>query len=92
MQIKEYSNELRVNDQTPPTFLVHCQDDDVVKVQNSLSFYEALNRHLVPAEMHLYPKGGHGFGLHNLTTKDEWFDRLHNWMSANGWCNSEAAN
>ena len=39
----------------------------------------------VPAEMHLYPKGGHGFGLNNKTTKDLWTDRLRNWFEANGW-------
>jgi acetyl esterase/lipase len=84
--IDEYSNELQVTQQTPPAFLVHAQDDEAVPVQNSLSFYTALTKNSVPAEMHLYQKGGHGFGLNNSTTKDEWFDRLANWMALNGWC------
>ena len=84
-KIREYSNELQVTPQTPPCFLVHAGNDDAVKVQNSLYFYEALQRNGVSAELHVYPKGGHGFGLHNPTTKDQWLDRLENWMDANGW-------
>jgi acetyl esterase/lipase len=83
--IQEYSNEWKVTDQTPPTFLVHAEDDKVVPVANSLNFYDALVRHHVPAEMHVYPKGGHGFGMHNPTTKDQWPDRLQNWLAAGGW-------
>ncbi len=84
-QIRQYSNELQVSAQTPPTFLVHAEDDKTVPVQNSLVFYQALHRHHVPAEMHLYPQGGHGFGMNNKTTKDQWMDRLQNWLDANGW-------
>ena len=84
-QIRRYSNELQVSDQTPPTFLVHAQDDGVVKVQNSLVFYQALTRHRVPAELHVFPKGGHGFGLYNRTTTDDWFERLREWLTLNGW-------
>ncbi len=84
-QMRSYSNENQVTAQTPPTFLVHAQDDQVVSVGNSLVFYQACVRHGVGAEMHLYPKGGHGFGLNNTTTKDLWTDRLRNWLDANGW-------
>ena len=83
--IREYSNELQVTDQTPPTFLIHAEDDKTVQVINSIDFYEALMRHHVPAEMHLYPKGGHGFGMVNTTTKDQWPERLQNWLTAGGW-------
>jgi acetyl esterase/lipase len=86
-QVALYSNELQITQQTPPTFLVHAEDDKTVPVQNSLYFYESLLHHGVPAEMHLYPKGGHGFGLHNKTTPDEWSERLHNWLKGNGWAN-----
>jgi len=58
-----YSNELQVTAETPPTFLVHSSDDAAVPVQNSLRFYEALLEHGVPAEMHLYPYGGHGYSF-----------------------------
>lgn len=61
--VRLYSNELQVTAQTPPTFLVHAGDDNAVPVQNSLLFYEALVAHKVPAELHVYPHGGHGFSL-----------------------------
>lgn len=85
-QIQLYSNELQVTDQTPPTFLVHAEDDKTVMVVNSLYFYEALEKHHVPAEMHVFPKGGHGFGMWNPTSGgDQWPDRLAEWMKVNGW-------
>lgn len=84
-QIRQYSNELQVSAQTPPTFLMQAEDDKTVPVQNSLVFYQALHRYHVPAEMHIYPQGGHGFGMNNATTKDQWMDRLQNWLDANGW-------
>jgi acetyl esterase/lipase len=80
--IRKYSNELQVTAQTPPAFLVHAEDDKTVPVANSLHFYEALQANGVPAEMHIYPHGGHGFGLNNPTTTDKWTDRLKNWLLA----------
>ena len=80
-----FSNELQITQKTPPSFLVHSQDDPLVPVKNSLIFYESLLENKIPVEMHLYPKGGHGFGLVNSTTKDRWFDRCINWMQASGW-------
>ena len=78
---KLYSNELQVTKNTPPSFLVHAGDDGTVPVENSIRYYQACIKNKVPAEMHLYPKGGHGFGLHNKSTNDKWFDRLINWMN-----------
>jgi acetyl esterase/lipase len=83
-----YSNEKQVTANTPPTFLVHAQDDKTVPVMNSVVFYEAMVKAGVKGEMHLYQAGGHGFGLNNKTTKDQWFDRCVNWMTANGWLTS----
>ena len=80
-----YSNEKQVTANTPPTFLVHAEDDGAVPVQNSIMFYDALLQYKVKAEMHIYQAGGHGFGLNNSTTKDKWFERLTNWMDENGW-------
>lgn len=80
-----YSNEKQVTANTPPTFLVHAQDDRTVPVMNSVVFYEAMVKAKVKGELHLYQAGGHGFGLNNKTTKDEWFERCKNWMDANGW-------
>ena len=63
-QKKEYySSHKQVTERTPPTFLVHAQDDTGVPVENSLQMYQALREHKVETEMHLYPEGGHGFGL-----------------------------
>lgn len=83
--VKLYSNELQVTAATPPTFLLHASDDDVVNVLNSTRFYEALIKNKVPAEMHIYQHGGHGFGLNNRSTGDYWMDRCAAWMKANGW-------
>jgi acetyl esterase/lipase len=84
-KIKYYSNELQVTTQTPPAFLVHANDDDVVKLQNSIAFYEALQKNKVPAEIHFYEKGGHGFGMNNPTSSDKWMDWLKTWMNKMGW-------
>ncbi|RZK43433.1 MAG: alpha/beta hydrolase [Pedobacter sp.] len=75
-----FSNETQVNSETPPAFLIHASDDKVVSVKNSLLFYEALVLNGVAAEMHLYRAGGHGFGLKNKTSSDDWFIRLINWL------------
>jgi acetyl esterase/lipase len=76
-----FSNELQVTKNTPPSFLVQAADDGAVPVENSLRYYEACVKNKVPAEMHLYPKGGHGFGLYNKTTDDNWMERLKNWLN-----------
>ncbi len=76
-----FSNELQVDKNTPPSFLVHAGDDAAVPVQNSLRFYEACIKNKVPVEMHLYPKGGHGFGMVNKTTDDNWLERLSKWLN-----------
>ncbi len=60
---RRFSNELQVNDQTPPTYLLHSSDDGAVHVENSLRYYRALQQHQVPVEMHIYPFGGHGYAL-----------------------------
>lgn len=84
-QREYFSNEKHVNANTPPTFLVHANDDGGVPVENSILFNQALVKNKVKAEMHLYQGGGHGFGLNNKTTADDWFERLKNWMNANKW-------
>ena len=80
-QTKLFSNELQVTKNSPPAFLVHAGDDGTVPVENSIRYYQACIKNKVPAELHVYPKGGHGFGLNNKTTADKWFDRLINWMN-----------
>ncbi|HVZ97010.1 MAG TPA: alpha/beta hydrolase [Chitinophagaceae bacterium] len=79
-----FSNELQVTPDTPPAFLVACTDDKVVPVENSIRYYLALHHYGINAEMHLYEHGGHGFGLHNTATRDQWLERCFNWMQGNG--------
>ncbi len=79
--IDQYSNEIQVTSYTPPTFIVHAQDDDVVPVENSIRFYKALKENKVPAEMHLYPSGGHGYALAiNQDHLNTWPERLREWL------------
>jgi len=85
-KVLAYSNELRVTEQTPPAFVIHAEDDKTVMVANSIHFYEALVSNHVPAELHIFPRGGHGFGLYNPTSgSDQWPDRAAEWMRVNGW-------
>ena len=76
--------DTKVTAQTPPTFLVQTQDDSV-RVESSLFYYLALKNANVPAEIHLYPNGGHGYGLrpteHNVT---RWPERAAEWLKALG--------
>jgi len=79
-----FSNEEQVTPQTPKAFLVHAADDNAVPLKNSLLYAEKLTANKVPVDLHVYAKGGHGFGLNNKTTSgDLWFDRLISWMKAN---------
>lgn len=82
-QVDLYSNEKQVTANTPPTFLIHAQDDNVVPVQNSLLFYDALLKNKVKAEMHLFQEGGHGFGMNNPKNKGKWFDWAVSWLEEN---------
>lgn len=84
-QIDLYSNEKQITANTPPTFIVFAEDDDIVPVENGILMYSALVQNKVPAEMHLLPKGGHGFGLNNPKTKAKWFDWAKTWLDDNGW-------
>jgi len=80
-KIKYFSNELQVSKTTPPTFLTHAGDDTVVPVSNSIKFYEALNAHGIPADMHIYSKGEHGYL--KAPAFQEWFGRCLHWMQSN---------
>lgn len=76
------SNERQVTPETPPTFLVHTTDDRAVPVENSLLFYQALRTAGVPAEMHVYQSGPHGFGLApNDPVLSSWLERCEDWMA-----------
>lgn len=61
--VARFSNELQVDEQTPPTILIHAADDTGVPPENSILFFQALKKNNVRAALHIYPKGGHGFSL-----------------------------
>ncbi len=82
--IAKYSNEKQIDDATPKAFLVHATDDKAVPVENSINYYMALKQHKVPAEMHLYENGGHGFGLGVNGTNKDWSKACEKWLAANG--------
>jgi len=76
--VKLFSNELQIDKDTPPTWLTHAGDDKAVPVANSVRYYNALIENGVPAEMHLYPEGGHGFVLKNPA--EIWMRQIFDWM------------
>lgn len=79
--VKLYSNELQVKEQTPPTFIFMALDDKTVPVVNSEDFYKALQAHHVPAEIHAFNEGGHGFGMRKKgIDSDKWPDLLEVWL------------
>jgi len=82
---EEYSNEMQVTPETPPTFLVHASDDGSVSPINSIAFYDSLISKKVPAELHIYQSGGHGFGIRIKNGEEFWMDRCKNWLQFNGW-------
>ena len=89
--IDRLSAELRVTKETPPTFLVHTEEDRTVPVENSLMFFQALRTAGVSAELHVWTKGGHGFGMRkDLGEASTWPDRCEEWMRANGWLTAVA--
>ena len=82
--IGEYSLDTRVTPQTPPAFMVHAHDDGL-SVEHSVRFYLALRKAEVPAELHVYSKGGHGFGMRRGGLPvSAWRDRWLDWMKAEG--------
>ena len=80
--IEKYSNEKQVDKNTPPTILIHATDDGAVPVENSINYYMALKENKVPAEMHIYENGGHGFGLGRFGTHLNWPKACEDWLVA----------
>jgi acetyl esterase/lipase len=77
-KIEYFSNELQISQDTPPSFLIHASDDKVVPVENSIIFFEGLQSRSIPAGLHIYPEGGHGF--FNGFTHDTWMGYCIDWM------------
>lgn len=83
-EVDFYSTELHVNETTPPTFLVHGDNDAYVDTQNSLIYYQALRKNNVPAELHILQNGPHGMGLgQGLTSAQQWPSYLIAWLKEN---------
>ncbi|MBK7132033.1 MAG: alpha/beta hydrolase [Bacteroidales bacterium] len=83
--IDHFSNELQINAKTPPAFLVHSSDDKTVPVKNSLAYYENLVKNNVIAEMHIFQKGGHGYGMSvGRGTQASWPELCIKWLNTNG--------
>ncbi len=79
--VRLMSTDKQVNSQTPPTFLCLAANDKAVPPENSILFFLALKNHHIPAEMHIYEVGGHGFGMRNLHNNTAtWPARCADWM------------
>lgn len=79
-----YSNELQVNDSTPPAFIALSSDDSKVKPINSINYYLALLNHKVPAAMFIYPTGEHGWGMKpKFVYHKEMLMELQKWIASN---------
>ncbi len=80
-KVVNFSNDQMVDKNTPPAFLIHAADDKAVPVQNSINYFTALNEYDIPVEMHIYEKGGHGFGIKNLKGSTAgWPKDCENWL------------
>lgn len=83
--VEYFSNELQVTKETPPTFLIHASDDKTVPVLNSINYFLSLKKNEVPSELHIFEKGGHGFGLaKNRDTESQWPKMCEQWLILRG--------
>jgi acetyl esterase/lipase len=81
----ELAPDIRIRKECPPTFIVHAGDDGLVKVENCLQAYLALKHARVPAELHVYTSGGHGFGLRpSGLPSATWPQRCAEWLGSRG--------
>ena len=87
--IEHFSNEKHIDSNTPATFLVHANDDKGVPVENSIHYFLALKKHKVLSEIHLYQNGGHGFGLGNKGTSQNWTNQCEEWLYNNNYANQK---
>lgn len=78
---KEFSNELQVTKETPRAFIAYSDDDRVVPPANGVNYYLALNKVGVPSVLHIYPSGGHGWGIReDFLYKSEMLGELTSWL------------
>jgi acetyl esterase/lipase len=80
--VTQFSSELQVKNNTPPTILLLSDDDKVVSPLNSIQFYSALKAKNIPASLHIFPTGGHGWGMRSdIIFWQEWRTLLLEWFS-----------
>ncbi len=79
----QYSNEKQVTQDTPPAFIAYSDDDRTVPPANGVNYYLALNKNKVPSVLHIYPTGGHGWGIReNFLYKNRMLDELTEWLQS----------
>ena len=85
-ELRYFSGELNVTDDTPTAFIWHTAADGSVPVENSLALAKALSDHRVPFELHVFPKGAHGLGLaEGNPSVRQWAKLLQNWLVLGGY-------
>ncbi|MBQ9138715.1 MAG: alpha/beta hydrolase [Alistipes sp.] len=83
VDIENHSVDLLVTPQTPPTLILHSDDDVIAPAYNSTLYYKALKRHGVKASMHIYPSGGHGWrGSKKFEYRQQWLEATKEWILA----------
>jgi acetyl esterase/lipase len=83
--VTKLSLEMRVTSATPPTLLIHTQDDAAVPVENSILYYQALTAAHVPSELIAFPHGEHGMGMRDgLGVASDWPRRAEEWLRDRG--------
>lgn len=80
--VKDFSNEQQVTAETPPALILHAADDQLVDIDNSIAYFQALRHAGVPVEARLFEKGQHGLFL---MPRDTWQGAILEWISADGW-------
>lgn len=90
---RRYSMECQITENTPVTFIAHCTDDTVVPVENTIRYYRKLVSEGVPAEVHIFPTGGHGWGFSSeefvgkgndvfVYARNEFYNSLERWLKS----------
>ena len=80
-KVWRHSIDQQVSEQTPPTMLIHADNDRSVSPLNSVLMYEALRKHKVPATLHIFPEGGHSISLEEQPAGTElWKNAVERWM------------
>lgn len=84
--VKHFSNALQITAKTPPAFMIHSLDDGTVPVENSMEYALAMKKNSIPCELHIYEKGGHGYGLgkKNSGTESTWKQACEKWLEVKG--------